>query len=114
MTTGISQSAPSPTRPLSIRLALTDIDRLTERARRLSATPTAVARDLIRAGLADGDPHKQAERLLKIERGLAALGQDLQAALQATDANRDALVHIEAMFDQLLRALSGQTIEEEK
>ena len=61
----------SATRPLSIRLLETDIEDLCERARRISGTPTGVARELIRSGLSDGDPFQQANRLLKIERNLA-------------------------------------------
>jgi hypothetical protein len=102
-----------PTRPLSIRLAKSDIDQLAARARRISGTPTGVARELIRSGLTDGDPFTQAERLLKIERRLAALSQDLQAV--ATSANRHSgtLGRVESMFDELLHALSGQPTSQE-
>lgn len=98
------------TRPLSIRLAEKDIEQLTTRARRISGTPTGVARELIRSGLSDGDPFTQAERLLTIERRMAALSQDLQADFAATTKNSDSLGRIETMFDQLLRALSGQPV----
>lgn len=104
----------SPTRPLSIRLAPADIDQLKERARRLSATPTAVARDLIRSGLSDGDPFEQANRLLKIERKLAAMSQDVQAAQSTSSEIQSALSRIEQMFEQLLLALSGQLSIEER
>lgn len=96
------------TRPLSIRLTVTDIERLGERARRISGTPTGVARELILSGLTDGDPFAQAERLLKIERRLAAIGQDVQALGQSADRQSATLADVEAMFDQLLRALSGR------
>jgi DNA-binding ferritin-like protein len=99
------------TQPLSIRLATTDIDHLAERARRISGTPTGVARELIRAGLTDGDPFTQAERLLKIERRLAAIAQDVQAVLNAATAQAEAATRVETMFDDLLRALSGQPLK---
>jgi len=100
-----------PTQPLSIRLATSDIDHLAERARRISGTPTGVARELIRAGLTDGDPFTQAERLLKIERRLAAVAQDVQAVLNAATAQAEAATRVETMFDDLLRALSGQPLK---
>ena len=74
-----------PTRPLSIRLKTADIDQLADRAKRISGTPTGVARELILSGLSDGDPFTQAQRLLKIERKLAALGQDVLALAQDND-----------------------------
>jgi hypothetical protein len=43
------------TRPISIRLAASEIEQLHARAHRLSANISGVARDLIRTGLADGD-----------------------------------------------------------
>ncbi|MEH6808148.1 MAG: hypothetical protein V7651_04805 [Hyphomonas oceanitis] len=97
-----------PTRPLSIRLAASDIDQLTARARRISGTPTGVARELIRSGLTDGDPFTQADRLLKIERRLAVLSQDLRGVMTATDGHSHSLGQIEAMFDALLKALGGE------
>ena len=100
-----------PTQPLSIRLATSDIDHLAERARRISGTPTGVARELIRAGLTDGDPFTQAERLLKIERRIAAVAQDVQAVLNAATAQAEAATRVETMFEDLLRALSGQPLK---
>lgn len=100
-----------PTQPLSIRLATSDIDHLAERARRISGTPTGVARELIRAGLTDGDPFTQAERLLKIERRLAAIAQDVQAVLTTTTVQTEAATRVETMFEDLLRALSGQPLK---
>tara|TARA_R110002020_G_scaffold399971_1_gene610059 strand:+ start:269857 stop:270177 length:321 start_codon:yes stop_codon:yes gene_type:complete len=102
-----------PTRPLSIRLAESDIDQLAARARRISGTPTGVARELIRSGLTDGDPFTQAERLLKIERRLASLSQDLQAVAKSNSQNGGSLSHVESMFDDLLHALSGQPTSQE-
>lgn len=102
-----------PTRPLSIRLAAQDIEQLAERAKRISGTPTGVARELIRSGLSDGDPFKQAKRLLKIERKIAALGQDIQAVAQTAERQTDTLADVEGMFEQLLRALAGQPATKE-
>ena len=96
------------TRPLSIRLSESDIGKLTERARRISGTPTGVARELIRSGLSDGDPFAQAERLLMIERRLAAIAQDVQLALGQTSRSADAVAELTAHFEDLLLALSGQ------
>lgn len=98
----------SPTRPLSIRLSTSDIDQLAERAKRISGTPTGVARDLILSGLTDGDPFTQAKRLLRIERRLAVLSQDLQRVMSASEGNSDALEQVRSMFDALLLALSGE------
>ena len=100
-----------PTRPLSIRLTTKDIDHLTERARRIYGTPTGVARELILSGLTDGDPFTQAERLLKIERRLAAVSQDVLTAIQSSTGTHDTLMRIETMFEQLLHALAGQSPE---
>ena len=101
----------SPTRPLSIRLNISDIDQLNERAKRISGTPTAVARELILSGLSDGDPFAQAARLLKIELRLAVVSQDLSATNQTVLAHHRTSVRIEAMFEELLRALSGTSSE---
>ena len=96
----------SPTRPLSIRLTTADIEQLFERAKRISGTPTGVARELILSGLSDGDPYAQAQRLLKIERRLAVVSQDLSATNQSILAHQRTSDRIEAMFEELLQALS--------
>jgi len=103
----------SPTRPLSIRLNIVDIEQLNERAKRISGTPTGVARELILSGLSDGDPFAQAARLLKIERRLAIVSQDLSATSQTILAHQHTSVRIEAMFEELLRALSGTSSEDQ-
>ncbi|MEO1566184.1 MAG: hypothetical protein AAFR92_08595 [Pseudomonadota bacterium] len=94
--------------PVSIRLANEDIERLSERARRISGTKTGVARELIRSGLSDGDPFEQANRLLNIERKLAIVTQDMQSYKSAQTELRATTARIEKMFEQLLLALSGQ------
>jgi hypothetical protein len=97
------------TTPVSIRLAKDEIDQLQARAYALSATVTGVARDLIRTGLAGGDNKALADRLMLIERRLVALDQQRQethACVQSIDQSaRDLL----AMFDALLKALTGES-----
>jgi hypothetical protein len=96
------------TRPISIRLAKGEIDQLQARAHTLSANVTGVARDLIRTGLAGGDNKALADRLMLIERRIVALeqqGQETHALIQSIDqAARDLL----AMFEALLKALTGE------
>lgn len=96
------------TKPVSIRLTHAEIEQLQARAHTLSASVTGIARDLVRTGIAGGDNKALAERLMRIERQIAVLEQqsrDTQAAAQATDqAARDLL----AMFDALLKALTGE------
>ncbi len=96
----------SKTRPISIRLATSEIEQIHSRAHTLSANISAVARDLIRTGLAGGDK-ALADRLMRIERRIVALeqqGQDTHTRVQSIDkAARDLL----AMFEALLKALTG-------
>lgn len=97
------------TKPVSMRLAKSEVEQLHARAHTLSATIAGVARDLIRTGLAGGDNKAIADRLTRIERRLVALeqqGQETNAQLQSVDkAARDLL----AMFEALLKALSGES-----
>jgi hypothetical protein len=97
------------TKPISIRLKSAEIKQLQARAFELSATATGVARELIRTGLAGGDNKALADRLMRIERRVAALeqlAQDTNTTAQTTDqAARDLL----AMFEALLKALTGRT-----
>lgn len=99
------------TKPVSIRLKHSEIEQLQARAYELSASVTGIARDLIRTGLAGGDNKALADRLMQIERRLVALehqGRDANAKLQSTEqAARDLL----AMFDALLKALTGDDNE---
>jgi hypothetical protein len=96
------------TRPVSIRLLKSEIEQLHARARTLSANVSGVARDLIRTGLAGGDNRAFADRLMRIERRIVALeqqGQETHARVQSIDkAARDLL----AMFEALLKALTGE------
>ena len=97
------------TKPVSIRLTKSEIDQLQARAYTLSASVTGVARDLIRTGLAGGDNKALADRLMLIERRIIALeqlSQETHALIQSVDqAARDLL----AMFEALLKALTGES-----
>jgi hypothetical protein len=97
------------TKPVSIRLAESEIDQLQARAYSLSASVTGVARELIRTGLTGGDNRALADRLMLIERRIVALEQQSQEThtlIQSIDqAARDLL----AMFEALLKALTGDS-----
>jgi hypothetical protein len=97
------------TRPVSIRLTATEIEQLQARAYAVSATATGIARDLIRSGLAGGDNGSIADRLMRIERRIVALeqqGRDTSERVQAIERSaRDLL----AMFEALLKALTGNS-----
>jgi predicted nucleic acid-binding Zn-ribbon protein len=97
------------TRPISVRLAASEIEQIRARAHRLSANITGVARDLIRTGLAGGDNKALADRLMRIERRIVALeqqGQETHVRVQSVDKSaRDLL----AMFEALLKALTGES-----
>lgn len=101
-----------PTRPISIRLPEADHARLADLATRLSGTQSALAREMIRSGLAGNDPSAQAERLLKIERRLAAITQDVGKVIQSAEQQGRSLDHIDGMFRQLLHALAGEPLRE--
>jgi hypothetical protein len=97
------------TRPISIRLATSEIEQIHARAHRLSANISGVVRDLICTGLAGGDNKGLADRLMRIERRLVALeqqGQETGARVESIDkAARDLI----AMFEALLKALTGES-----
>lgn len=95
-------------KPVSIRLTRSEIEQLQARAYALSATVSGIAKDLIRTGLAGGDNRALADRLMLIERRIVALEQesrDTHARVQSIEkAARDLL----AMFEALLKALTGE------
>jgi hypothetical protein len=96
------------TKPVSIRLTGTEIEQLRARAYAVSGTMTGMARDLIRCGLAGGDNKSLADRLMLIERRIVALeqqGRDTNARTQSIDRAAHDLL---AMFDALLKALTGE------
>ena len=97
------------TRPISIRLAVSEIEQIHARAHRLSANISGVARDLIRTGLASGDNKGLADRLMRIERRIVALeqqGHETHARVQSIDKAAHDLL---AMFEALLKALTGES-----
>lgn len=96
------------TRPISIRLATSEMEQLHARAHRLSANISGIARDLICTGLAGGDNKALADRLMRIERRIVALeqqGQESHARVQSVDKAAHNLL---AMFEALLKALTGE------
>ncbi|WP_316184635.1 hypothetical protein [Bradyrhizobium sp. SZCCHNRI1003] len=97
------------TRPISIRLAANEIEQIRARAHRLSANITGVARDLIRTGLAGGDNKALADRLMQIERRIAALEQQSQQTYVQTQSTDKAARDLLAMFEALLKALTGES-----
>src|SRR5262245_53401687 len=98
---------PEVGQPISLRLAPRHIEALKARAHTVSGTLTGVARELILAGLAGGDNKAVAERLLQIERRLAALegsGRDVSETARQIESVTGEL---RAKFDALLNALSS-------
>jgi hypothetical protein len=98
---------PEVARPISLRLAPRHIEALRARAHTLSGTLTGVARELILTGLAGGDNKALAERLLQIDRRLAALegfARDASETARQIDAVTGEL---RTKFDALLNALSS-------
>jgi hypothetical protein len=94
-------------RPISLRLSPRHIEALKARAHTVSGTLTGVARELILAGLAGGDNKAVTERLLQIERRLAALeglARDVSGTARQIDA---ATSELRVKFDALLNALSS-------
>ncbi|MGB8841773.1 MAG: hypothetical protein WCC64_11950 [Aliidongia sp.] len=96
------------TKPVSIRLASAEIEQLQARAYTLSATVTGIARDLIRTGLAGGDNKALADRLMLIERRIVALEQQTRETHDRTQSIDQAIRNLLAMFDALLKALTGE------
>ena len=97
---------PEVARPISLRLAPRHIEALKARAHTGSGTLTGVAPELILTGLAGGDNKALGERLMQIERRLAApegLGREVSETARHIDAVTGEL---RAKFDALLNALS--------
>jgi hypothetical protein len=94
------------TRPVSLRLAEREIETLAARATEIGGTPTGIARQLIRAGLAGGDMTNQGERLMLIERRLVVIEQQNQSIVQAAVTQAETLQRLLKMFDALIAALS--------
>ena len=94
-------------RPISLRLAPADIERLQARAHVLTGTITGVARDLILTGLAGGDNKALADRLMAVERRLAALEGLMGDVGRQGDRIEAAARELRVKFDALLTALSS-------
>jgi hypothetical protein len=95
--------------PLSIRLTYAEREQLQARAYSLSASVTGIARDLIRTGLAGGDNKALAERLMLIERRIVALEQQVRETHERAQSIDQAARDLLAMFDALLKALTGES-----
>ncbi len=93
---------PEATQPISLRLALRDIEQLKARAHTVSGTLTGVARELILDGLAGGDSKALAERLMGIERRLAALESLARELSDTTQSITAVASELRAKFDALL------------
>ncbi len=99
------------TRVVSLRLPASEVEALRKHAARLRGTHTALARELIRAGLAAGDGPVLSERLMRLERKLAAVDQNTLAILERMEAQEAAISHLAVMFDALIAALSDGDVE---
>jgi len=98
---------PEATQPISLRLARRDIDQLKARAHAVSGTLTSVARQLILMGLAGGDNKALAERLMAVERRLAALEGLARELSDSAQSITTVTSDLRAKFDALLSALSS-------
>ena len=98
---------PEVARTISLRLAPRHIEALKARAHTVSGTLTGVARELILTGLAGGDNKALGERLMQIERRVAAL-ESLACEVSETARHIDSVTgELRAKFDALLIALSS-------
>jgi len=95
------------TRPISLRLAPCHVEQLKARAFTVSGTLTGVARELILTGLAGGDNKALAERLMAIERRLAALDSLARDVCDKAERLEAIAREIRVKFDALLGALSS-------
>ena len=100
-------TASEATRPFSLRLAPRDIEQLQARAHVVSGTVTGIARELIVTALAGGDGRAVAERLMQIERRLAALESSAREIGVTADRIETAVTELRVKFDALLTALSA-------
>jgi hypothetical protein len=98
---------PEATQPISLRLARRDIEQLKARAHAVSGTLTGVARQLILMGLAGGDNKALAERLMAVERRLAALEGLARELSDSAQSITTVTSDLRAKFDALLSALSS-------
>jgi hypothetical protein len=96
-----------PTRPVSVRLATREVERLQARAHVVSGSLAEVARELIVSGLAGGGGKALADRLMQIERRLAGLEFVARDAAAQAERIESAKRDLRTKFDALLAALSS-------
>ncbi|MDX2287627.1 MAG: hypothetical protein NW217_02225 [Hyphomicrobiaceae bacterium] len=94
------------TKPVSLRLALRDIEQLQARAFTVSGSVTGVARDLILTGLAGGDNKSLADRLTLIERRLIAIEAFAREQVEWASRTEVGAQDLRTKFTALLTALS--------
>ena len=98
---------PEATRPVSVRLAVREVERLQVRAHVVSGTVAGIVRELIVTRLAGGDNKALADRLLLIERRLVAL-EGLVRTVDERAERIEALTREQrTKFDALINALTS-------
>ena len=98
---------PEATRPVSVRLAFREVERLQARAHVVSGTVAGIARELIVTGLAGGDNKALADRLLLIERRLVVLEGLARSAAEHSERIEALTREQRTKFDALLNALTS-------
>ena len=98
---------PEATRPVSVRLAIREVEQLQVRAHVASDTVAGIARELIVTGLAGGDNKALADRLLLIERRLVALEGLAHTAAERAERTEGLAREQRTKFDALLNALTS-------
>tara|TARA_R110002073_G_scaffold9448_11_gene48130 strand:- start:720 stop:1043 length:324 start_codon:yes stop_codon:yes gene_type:complete len=96
----------SPTKPLSLRLTICEIEQLQARAHGLSSTVTAVVRHMIRTCLDEGDKLTLGRRMMQVERRMAALEQATQESNSLLLQIKEPTDNLLVMFDALLNTLT--------
>ena len=98
---------PEATRPVSVRLAVREVERLQVRAHVVSGTVAGIARELIITGLAGGDNKALADRLLLIERRLVVLEGAARTAAERAERIEALARELRIKFDALINALTS-------
>jgi hypothetical protein len=98
---------PEATRPVSVRLAMREVERLQARAHLVAGTVAGIARELIVTGLAGGDNKALADRLMLIERRLVVLEAQAREAAERSERLEVLARDLRAKFDALLNVLSA-------
>lgn len=110
VTPGQRPTAPAMTevtRPVSVRLATREVERLQSRAHVVSGTVAGIARELIVAGLAGGDNKALADRLMLIERRLVVLEGLARTTAERAERVEALARELRTKFDALLNALTS-------